>query len=96
VKDGACRLPDGTLAGSVSSFDRDLRNARAWLTDDLLELAAMSSGNAARAMGLERETGAIAPGLAADLVLLDESLAVVATVVLGEVVDARDRPLQQA
>jgi N-acetylglucosamine-6-phosphate deacetylase len=96
VKDGACRLPDGTLAGSVSSFDRDLRNARARLTDDLLELAAISSGNAALAMGLERETGAIAPGLAADLVLLDEGLAVVATVVLGEVVHARDGTLRQA
>jgi len=86
VAGGACRLPDGTLAGSVSSFDRDLRNARAWLTDDLTALAAMSSGNAARAMGIDRETGAIAPGLRADLALLDDDFTVLATVVAGEVV----------
>jgi N-acetylglucosamine-6-phosphate deacetylase len=90
VAGGACRLPDGTLAGSVSSFDRDLRNGREWLTDDLVQLAAMSSGNAARAMGIERSTGAIAAGLAADLVLLDEDLVVLATIVEGEVVWRRE------
>ena len=90
VKDGACRLPDGTLAGSVSTFDRDVRNAFEWLTRDLVELAALSSGNAARAMGIDRATGAITPGLAADLVLLDEGLNVLATVVEGEVVWERD------
>jgi N-acetylglucosamine-6-phosphate deacetylase len=90
VRDGACLLADGTLAGSVSTFDRDLRNAREWLTNDLVELAAMSSGNAARAMGIERSTGAIAPGLAADFVLLDEDFGVVATVVEGEVVWRRE------
>jgi N-acetylglucosamine-6-phosphate deacetylase len=86
VAGGACRLPDGTLAGSVSTFERDLQNAHAWLTQDLVSLAALSSGNAARAMAIDRETGAIRPGLAADLVLLDDDLSVLATVVAGEVV----------
>lgn len=90
VKEGACRLPDGTLAGSVSTFEQDLRNARAWLTEDLVALAGLSSGNAARAMGIERETGAIQPGLAADLVLLDGALGVVATLVAGEAVYRRE------
>src|SRR5215203_5073534 len=32
IVDGtSCRLPNGTLAGSVSPFDQDLRNARTWL-----------------------------------------------------------------
>lgn len=86
VAGGACRLADGTLAGSVSGFDRDLRNAAAWLTDDLTELTALSSGNAARAMSLTERTGALAPGLDADLVLLDAELCVLATVVGGAVV----------
>ena len=86
----ACLLPDGTLAGSVSPFDRDVRNARRWLTDDPLALAAISSGNAARAMGIAHETGSIAPGLRADLVLLDEEWQVLATVVGGNVVYRRD------
>jgi N-acetylglucosamine-6-phosphate deacetylase len=90
VEGGACRLPDGTLAGSVSTFDQDLRNARDWLSADLAELAALSSGNAARAMGLDGETGVIAPGLTANLVLLDAGLTVLATVVLGEPVYIRE------
>ncbi|HEY7269068.1 MAG TPA: N-acetylglucosamine-6-phosphate deacetylase [Dehalococcoidia bacterium] len=89
VEGGACRLPDGTLAGSVSTFDRDLRNAQEWLTDDLVALAAMSSGNAAQAMRIESETGAIRVGLAADLVLLDYALHVIATLADGEIVYRR-------
>ncbi len=91
VANGACRLPDGTLAGSVSTFDQDLRNARDWLTADLTQLAALSSGNAARALGLEGETGAIAAGFAADMVLLDADLMVLATVVGGELVYIREQ-----
>jgi N-acetylglucosamine-6-phosphate deacetylase len=85
VAEGACRLPDGTLAGSVSPLDRDVRLAVAALGLSLPELAALTSGNAARAMGLAGG-GAVAVGRDADLVLLDESLAVEATVVGGRVV----------
>jgi N-acetylglucosamine-6-phosphate deacetylase len=90
VADGACRLPNGTLAGSVSPFDRDLRNARAWLGVELVELAALSSGNAARTMAIDGHTGAIAAGKDADLVLLDEELDVLATVAGGRVVYRRE------
>ncbi len=90
VKDGACRLPDGTLAGSVSTFDSDVRNARRWLTEDLFELATLSSASAARAMGIEGATGAIRTGLAADLVLLDENFEVVVTLVNGVLVYQRE------
>ena len=86
VEDGSCRLENGTLAGSVSPMDRDLRNAAAMLGADLVELASLSSGNAARAMGIDHHTGAIAPGMDADLVLLDAELRVLATVVGGKVV----------
>jgi N-acetylglucosamine-6-phosphate deacetylase len=88
VADGACRLPDGTLAGSVAAFDQVLRNAVATLGADLRALAEMSSGNAARTMGLPG-TGAIIPGYAADLVLLDADLTILATVVRGRVVYRR-------
>ncbi len=89
VRDGACRLPDGTLAGSVSPFDRDLRNAARILGADLAQLAAISSANAARAMGIGGRTAAIAPGFDADLVLLDSTLHVLATIVGGRVVYRR-------
>jgi N-acetylglucosamine-6-phosphate deacetylase len=86
VRDGSCRLPDGTLAGSVSPFDQTVRNAARRLDIGLLELAALSSGNAARAMGIDGHTGAIERGKDADLVLLDEELNVLATIVGGEIV----------
>lgn len=89
VADGTCRLPNGTLAGSVSPFDGDLRNAAAMLDLGLADLARISSGNAARAMGIDGNTGSIAPGLDADLVLLDANLHVLATVVGGSVVYRR-------
>ena len=50
----------------MSPFDRDLRNAAAMLGLDLPALAAVSSGNAARAMGIDGHTGAIEPGKDAD------------------------------
>ena len=89
VRDSICRLADGTLAGSVSPFDRDVRNAPEMLGCGLVELAALSSGNAARAMGIDGRTGAVAPGLDADLVLLDDELHVLATIVGGQVVYRR-------
>jgi N-acetylglucosamine-6-phosphate deacetylase len=90
VADGVARLADGTIAGSISPFDRSVLRAREWLTGDLEELAALTSGNAARVMGIADRVGTIAPGFDADLVLLDEAFHVIATVVKGEVVYRRD------
>lgn len=89
VKDGSARLPDGTLAGSVATFDQGLRHAAQLPGVDLAGLAAMSSTNAARAMGLDSETGAIADGLYADFVLLNDALEVQATIVRGRIVYQR-------
>jgi N-acetylglucosamine-6-phosphate deacetylase len=86
VQDSACRLPNGTIAGSVSTFDRDLRNAAGMLGANLMDLAVLSSGNAARAMGIDGHAGSITVGKNADLVLLDRDLNVQATVVGGRAV----------
>jgi N-acetylglucosamine-6-phosphate deacetylase len=90
VRDGECRLPDGVLAGSVSTFDRDVRNAQAWLTDDLAALAHLCATTPARAMGIAAHTGALTEGLSADLALLDEDFTVTATIVRGCVVYRRE------
>lgn len=90
VKDGACRLPDGTLAGSILTMDLALRNflrASGW---SLAEAWPATSRAAATALGLEHEIGVLAPGYRADLVVLDEDLEVVATVVGGKLVYLRD------
>lgn len=92
VKDGTCRLPDGTLAGSVATFDQCVRNTAKLLGPDLPALAAVSATNAADAMGIGDETGAISSGRYADLVLLNDRLEPQVTIVRGKVVFERTPP----
>lgn len=73
IRGGAARLADGTLAGSVLTLDRALRNAVQAGGVSLPEAAALVSANAARYLGLT-DRGRLAPGLRADLVVMDEDL----------------------
>jgi N-acetylglucosamine-6-phosphate deacetylase len=79
----ACRTLDGRLAGSVALMDGGLRTlveeVRVPLETALVSAAAVP----ARVLGLNK--GALAPGLDADVVLLDEALRPVLTMVEGEV-----------
>lgn len=90
VKDGQCRLPDGTLAGSTLTLERGLRNFIAATGLSLAEAWPATSRTPAQALGLDQELGALAPGYQADLVLLDQQLQVVATIVAGRVVHLRE------
>jgi N-acetylglucosamine-6-phosphate deacetylase len=84
--DGAIRLADGTLAGSVLTLDRALHNLQAATGRPLAELWATTSRNAARAIGIDAAKGSLEAGKDADLVLLDPDLRVVATVAEGVLV----------
>jgi N-acetylglucosamine-6-phosphate deacetylase len=86
VKDGQCRLHDGTLAGSVLTMEQALINFMAASGWPLAKAWPTSSRNAATALGLDHELGSIAPGYLADLVVLKRSLRVAATIVGGTVV----------
>jgi len=74
IKDGVARLANESLAGSVLTMDQAFRNA-VGLSVPLPEVVRLTSTNAARYLGLT-DRGAIAPGLRADLVVLDADLAV--------------------
>ena len=69
--DGAIRLADGTLAGSVLTLDRALHNLQAATGRPLTELWPAASRNAAQAIGVDDVKGTPEPGKDADLVLLD-------------------------
>lgn len=87
VKDGAVRLEDGTLAGSVLTMADAVRNMVQLVGVPLHEAVAMASLNPAVKHGLDkRGKGSLAAGNDADLVLLDRNLRVTETVVEGEVV----------
>ncbi|MBX3014309.1 MAG: N-acetylglucosamine-6-phosphate deacetylase [Caldilineaceae bacterium] len=91
VRDGSCRLADGTLAGSILTMEQALANFMAATGLSLAEAWPASSRTPARTLGLAHQLGALAPGYQADLVLLDDALQVVATVVGGQLVYLRDR-----
>ena len=87
VQDGVASLPDGTLAGSVVTMDRAVRNlvsASGGALTSLSEAVRMASENPAAALGLGDSLGRIAPGFAADLVALDDRLEVAMTFVGGQ------------
>lgn len=86
VKDGAVRLPDGTLAGSMLTMNRALRNISEATGKSLSELWPTSSLNAARATGVSGMKGSLEVGKHADLVLLDDDFEVCMTVAEGDVV----------
>jgi N-acetylglucosamine-6-phosphate deacetylase len=86
VQDGAVRLPDGTLAGSVLTMERALQNVCSATGRSLAEMWITSSLNAARAIGVSAHKGSLEAGKDADLVLLDESFNVKLTIVNGEIV----------
>ncbi len=81
VANGAARLADGTLAGSVLTMDVAVRTAvAAGLTLD--QAAELASGVPARYLGL-KDRGRLETGLRADLVELDADLAVTRVFVRG-------------
>jgi N-acetylglucosamine-6-phosphate deacetylase len=94
VSEGRAVLPaTDTLAGSTLTMDVGAGNAAEMLSLDMSDVARMTSGNAARAIGMSRETGAVAPGLAADLVVLEDDFSVSATMVGGRWVYDRDEEI---
>ena len=84
-RDGRCQTPDGVLAGSALDMAGAVRNAVSMLGVTLDEAARMASAYPAAFLRLSSTHGAIAPGLRADFVELDDGLAVRRTWIGGEV-----------
>jgi N-acetylglucosamine-6-phosphate deacetylase len=93
VAGGAVRLREGgALAGSCLSLDRAVRNVRAWLPSLPVErILRAASSSAAAAVG-EQQTGVLAEGFDADLVVLDEAFEPALAIVRGQVVWRRAVP----
>jgi N-acetylglucosamine-6-phosphate deacetylase len=63
---------EGTLAGSTLTMAAAVRNMIAQTNIDLRRAVAMASATPAAFLGLADEIGTIAPGLSADLILVDD------------------------
>lgn len=90
VRDGSCRLANGTLAGSILTMEQALANFMAATDLPLAAAWPTTSRTPAQSLGLGQRYGALTPGYQADVVLLDAALQVVATVVGGQVVYLRE------
>jgi len=86
VKDGIARIPAGNLAGSTLTLERGVANMRAATGWPLEAVLPMATRVPARALALEKRIGSIAVGKDADLIVLDEHMAVQLTMVAGEIV----------
>jgi len=80
----------GALAGSGLTLDQALRNAVSMLDLDLPVAAQLVTESPARVLGRDHEMGRIAPGLRADLTLLDQRLVPRRTWIGGRLADCRD------
>lgn len=75
VRDGVATLRgNGTLAGSTLTMDSAFRNAVFGAGLAVTEAVRATSGRPAELLGIDDRTGALRPGLAADLVVLDDDL----------------------
>jgi N-acetylglucosamine-6-phosphate deacetylase len=91
VDETTSRLDDGTLAGSILPLDAALRNLIAFTGCSLADALPALTTTPAALLGLSAQRGRIAPGLAADLVLLTPDLHVIMTVVGGRVAYSDER-----
>lgn len=82
VTEGIARLKDGTLASSTVTMNQALRHT-VETGISLKDAAQMASSTPADILGLS-DKGKIAPGFAADLVLLDDEFHVQWTMIDGQ------------
>jgi N-acetylglucosamine-6-phosphate deacetylase len=83
VSDGALRTTSGTLAGAHLELSGAVRNAVSMLGATREDALRMASTTPAEFLHVAHERGRIAPGLRADLVLLDPDLNVTTTWIGG-------------
>lgn len=92
VKDFAVTLESGSLAGSVLTLDRAVKNMVEVVDVSLIAVAKMASLAPATILKLEKQKGQITEGFDADLTILDKDYNVLYTIVGGHIVYQREIP----
>jgi N-acetylglucosamine-6-phosphate deacetylase len=83
VKDGKC-TSNGSLAGSVLTMDRAVRNVAKFSNWSLRDAVRAATLNPAQAAGLSSHHGVLAPGAKADFAVLSGAGEVLKTIVRGQ------------
>jgi N-acetylglucosamine-6-phosphate deacetylase len=91
VKDGVCRLADGTISGAHALLDSGVRNLVSEMGLPLEKALIPATSTAAASVNLDNK-GQLRPGYDADLVVLDHDLQPEKTFVEGEMLWSRADP----
>ena len=86
VCNGAARMEDGRLAGSILRMNRAIRNMTEKVGVPLLQAVDYASANPAKSLGIYETTGGIRTGKYADFAVVDSRLSVLCTIRGGEIV----------
>lgn len=81
-----CTLDDGTLAGSVSPMNMNVRNLVTVLGTPLTEAVEMASLTPARSAGVDDRKGSLCIGKDADIVIMNKRFEVMRTYVAGDLI----------
>jgi N-acetylglucosamine-6-phosphate deacetylase len=84
VKDGRC-LSNGSLAGSVLTMDRAVRNVMTFAGWSLANAVRIATLNPAQAAGINDQAGRLVPGAPADILVLSPTGEVLQTILGGRI-----------
>lgn len=84
VSNGTAKMTNGGLAGSILLLKDAVKNVVEWGIATPFEAIRMATLTAAKSVGIDHICGKIAVGYAADFVILDEQLDLIATYLDGE------------
>jgi len=86
VSNGTVKLKDGTIAGSVMPINKQFKNIVKEIGLPISDAIKMATVNPAKVLGLFSEIGSIEAGKDADIVIMDDDMNVLKTLVNGRVV----------
>lgn len=86
VKNGAARLQDGTLAGSVLTLNKAVKNMLNHSDLEIYDVVAMASHVPAKVINMDNKKGSLDVGFDADIVVFNDDIDVFFTIVEGKTV----------
>jgi N-acetylglucosamine-6-phosphate deacetylase len=87
VEDGVAKLPDrSSFAGSVATTDRLVRTFRELVGVPLIDAVRMMTITPANIMGVADRKGSLAPGKDADILIFNDNIEIITTIIKGNVV----------
>jgi len=87
VKDNSARLRSGTLAGSVLTLNKAVKNMYQHSTLEIYEVVKMASLNPAKVIGIDKQKGSLTIGKDSDIIIFDGDFNVSKTIVSGEILE---------